>query len=268
MICVYADETGTCGIQHKTGKEPAPGVYGYLATPKMWEAFQDDWKATLVKYEVPYFHFRELNRAGRTKPKSPYHGWSDERVDDFIHEMAIVASRGPIPFGGNASVLMLPERSLDEIYAGALRRFFCDFTDQMNEHFPEEKGRASFFFSQIGDANWKSILVKELTSAKITDRRIGEYFFVDHKDDSGIPCQAADLFAYVNRQITETMYQARRPVPQRILDIVISRHAYPKGHPFKVLSTLEEGVWEGLIKEMRDQKRNMEITRRIVGDPP
>jgi hypothetical protein len=61
MIAVYADETGTGGIP-KSGKEPAPGIYGYLVTPEHWEQFRLRWKATLDKHAAPYFHFCELNR--------------------------------------------------------------------------------------------------------------------------------------------------------------------------------------------------------------
>jgi hypothetical protein len=34
----------------KSKKEPAPGVYGYLATSEMWEIFKKDWKAMLDQY--------------------------------------------------------------------------------------------------------------------------------------------------------------------------------------------------------------------------
>jgi hypothetical protein len=47
MIVVYADETGTGKVL--SGKEPAPGVYGYLATPEMWETFRNEWKSALAQ---------------------------------------------------------------------------------------------------------------------------------------------------------------------------------------------------------------------------
>ncbi len=36
---VYSDETGTGGVP-ATGEEPAPGVYGLLATTEMWDGFR------------------------------------------------------------------------------------------------------------------------------------------------------------------------------------------------------------------------------------
>jgi hypothetical protein len=64
MIVVYADETGTQGLK-KGGKEPAPGVYGFLANLKTWNGFRRVWSKALQEYGVNYFHFRELNPSGR-----------------------------------------------------------------------------------------------------------------------------------------------------------------------------------------------------------
>ena len=88
----------------KGGKEPAPGVYGFIETPEYWEGFQEKWNAGLRKYNVPYFHFRELNPPERAKARNPYYNWDKERVDDFIYDMAIIASEKALPFGGNASI--------------------------------------------------------------------------------------------------------------------------------------------------------------------
>jgi hypothetical protein len=83
MIVVYADESGTGGIP-KSGKEPAPTICGFLATPEMWDKFRLDWKSALNDHKAPYFHFRELDRNEWKNKKSRFHGWDDARVDDFI----------------------------------------------------------------------------------------------------------------------------------------------------------------------------------------
>ena len=90
QIVVYADESGTHGAG---GKEPAPGVYGFIATVEYWEKFCLEWTALLKSYDVPYFHFRELNKSERAKPGNPYHGWDHDFTDDFIHDLAMVATR-------------------------------------------------------------------------------------------------------------------------------------------------------------------------------
>ena len=73
--------------------------------------------------------------------------------------MAIVASNGPIPFGGNASVKMIfgenpTKLQLNKIYKRAFYRFFSDFKDAMNEHFPSGTGKVSFIFSEIENKEW------------------------------------------------------------------------------------------------------------------
>ncbi|HEX3720602.1 MAG TPA: hypothetical protein VH595_21845 [Verrucomicrobiae bacterium] len=87
MLAVYADETGTHGLK-EGGKEPAPGVYGFIATPNYWDGFRHKWSAGLAKHGASYFHFNELTRPARKDPQNPYHDWSDDRVDDFIYDMA------------------------------------------------------------------------------------------------------------------------------------------------------------------------------------
>jgi hypothetical protein len=270
MLEVYADETGTGGVP-KSGKEPAPGLYGFLATVEMWGRFRKEWRSALDRYGTPYFHFRELNPSEREKRKNPYHGWNNDRLDDFIHDMAIVASNGPIPFGGNASVKMIfgenpTKLQLNKIYKRAFYRFFSDFKDAMNEHFPSGTGKVSFIFSEIENKEWISILNRTIKDARNHDPRIGELTFVSFKDFQGIPCQAADLFAYINRQNSANMYEAGHQLPPRILDIIIGRHVFPKGHPCYELQKLNNDEWRELIADMRREKRNLEISWKILGE--
>jgi hypothetical protein len=191
MIVVYADETGTGGIP-KSGKEPAPGVCGYLATPEMWEQFRILWQSTLEKNEADYFHFRELDKSERLKDGTHYFGWDDFEVDDFIYDMAFTVSCCPIiPFGGNAAVKMVhgdnpTPRDLDETYHRTFSTFFVDFGLQMNQHFPNEKEKVTFFFSDIDNESWISILNRRIKSAQKADKRIAEYAFIDPKSGRGI----------------------------------------------------------------------------------
>jgi hypothetical protein len=270
-IIVYADETGTGGLQ-KNKKEPAPGVYGYLATSEMWEDFKKNWKAVLDQYGAPYFHFRELNKSERLKPKNPYHGWDNERADDFIYDVAIVASSGPIPFGGGESVKMRfgnqpTKQNLNTTYKYVFRTFFSDFSLTMDNHFSAEKDKVSFFFSGIDNSNWVSILNNSIEYARKVDGRIGGCEFVDPKKYEGIPCQAADLFAFVNRQNLETMYEAGYYLPQRILDLIIARRTFPESHPYSALARLNEDEWRWLVNDMRKMKMDFEISREILGEP-
>jgi len=247
-------------------------LYGFLATSEIWEGFRKKWTAALDKYGVPYFHFRELNPSERGKPKNPYHGWNNDRVDDFIYDMAIVASSGPIPFGGNASVKMIygksPTKShLNKIYKKAIYQFFSDFRAAMDEHYPLEKEKVAFYFSDIKNEEWISILNQTIKDARHHESRIGDCFFLRDKDHRGIPCQAADLFAYINRQNSANIYEAGHKLPLRILDLIIGRHAFPKGHPGYELCKLSDDSWQELIADMRRDKKEIEISYKILGEP-
>lgn len=272
MIVVYADETGTGGIP-RTGKEPAPGICGFLATPDMWEKFRSDWNAALKAHKAPYFHFRELDRNERKDPKCFFNGWNDTQVDDFIYEMAFVASTGPIPFGGNASVKMVhglnPKiEGLMETYYRAFNAFFDCFAITMNWHFPKEKGMVPFFFEKNRNEGWNKILCKIIKEKRKRDSRIGEYAQVESKSEIGIPCQAADLLAHINRQNNETIYEYQKYVPQRVLDIIVSRQAFPDWHPFSVLKKMSNQQWKDLISELRGRKKQFDLHHELIGTTP
>jgi hypothetical protein len=273
MIVVYADESGTGGIP-KSGKEPAPGICGYLATPEMWDGFIVAWKAMLAKHDAPYFHFRELSQESRLEPTNRFRDWRDNKVDDFIYDMALVASTIPIiPMGGNASVKMVhgdkpTTENLNETYHRAFGVFFEDFTLQMDEHFPTETSKVSFFFEENKNETWISILNSEIKLAKKNDSRIGEWTSVSDIDERGIACQAADLLAYVNRQNNETIYEGQSYVPQRILDIMLMRQSFPDWHPFSAIKTMSDADWKKLIDELRGLKKAFEMRHFLAGTKP
>jgi len=266
MIVVYADETGT-GDVPKSGKEPSPGVYGFLATPDNWEIFRQQWKAMLAKHKACFFHFREATPAGRKDPKSHYYGWSDDQADNLIYDMAYVASLGPIPFGGGVAQKRF--NSKKEAYESAFDAFFGDFADRMDNHFPNEKEQVSFFFDKNGSKEWISILDSQIEIAWQRDNRIAkEYTPIDDKTDRGMPCQAADLFAFVNRQNLESCYSVDRYLNQRILDIIVGRKGFVGMHPFSPLSTMPDEKWYVLIQDMRKRKKEFDLARRKLGLKP
>jgi hypothetical protein len=266
MIALYADETGTGGIP-KSGKEPSPGFYGFLATTEEWEQFILRWKKMLKKHnDAKYFHFRELDKGYRQKHKDcPFHDWTDDQIDDFIYDMAFVASTGPIPIGGNASEKRLGK---EEAYEKALYNFFEDFTLQMDKHFKDEKGQVSFFFSANENQEWIAVLNKTMKEAWRRDKRIAhEYTPIDPKSEHGFPCQAADLLAHVNRQNMEPIYDQDIILPQRILDLVVGRKNYVGDHVFSPLATMDDVAWYNLIQDMRAMKKDFEISKVILGEP-
>jgi hypothetical protein len=265
MIAAYSDETGTGGIP-KSGKEPAPGVYGFLATPEYWEQFRLKWKAMLDTHGAPYFHFCELNpEFQRQNPDNVFSKWDDERKDNFIHDMAFVAGSGPIAFGGNA-----PQKQRENAqiaYGEAFDNFFADFTGQMNVHFPSEKETTTFFFANNEDDSWRNILDSKIKLAWQRDARIAkEYRMIDpynSTDGRGMPCQAADLLAFVNRQNISTIYDEGLK-HCRILDIIIGRKAVTEG-ALEPLRNMEDGEFYDLIQDMRQAKKKFDGARQRIG---
>jgi hypothetical protein len=269
MLAVYADETGTHGLK-KGGKEPAPGVYGYIATPEYWETFRRSWSSGLAKYNAPYFHFRELNPPERKKPGNPYFGWDNARVDDFIYDMATIASEKAIPFGGYASIKRNQgegARSYAKTYKLAFEQFFEDFDTTMHEHFKEQNDRVSFFFDENENEEWIGILNTNIKAAQNRNPRIAGWTSVKSKEERGMPCQAADLFAYRNRQTAETIYELDRYISLRLLDLIIGRNGFPVNHPANKLSTMSFDDWSGLVGTLRFEKWLIETPRRPDGKP-
>lgn len=274
MLVVYSDETGTGGIP-KTGEEPAPGVYGWLATPEMWEDFRDKWKAGLALFDVPYFHFSELNPNVRQTKGHPYSRLDRNRVDDFIYEMAVISSSGPIPFGGNVSQRLTIGPSPDSFQTAAMYRemfydFFADYKDVMDVYFPKETGKTSFFFSDIDNDVWIRILNQVMKDVRQNNPSIaGEYTPIDPYSERGMPCQAADLFAYVNRQNSANIYKSGRVLRPRLLDLIIARQLY-RVHPVLcILPQMPESEWRALVTDMRKQKREFEEKHiEIAGKKP
>ncbi|MGA2544543.1 MAG: hypothetical protein ABSG78_23585 [Verrucomicrobiota bacterium] len=266
QIVVYADETGTQGIQ-PGGKEPAPGVYGFMDTVDSWGRFRVEWVEALKKHHAPYFHFRELHPKLRSEKKRQFYGWSDQMVDDFIHDMAIVASRTAVPFGGNTSEKYLAVgKTRPEIYAIIFHQFFKDFISSLDAHRPNFTGRASFFFDDNKNEEWIAVLNTVIKSWQEKDQRIGEYAAVKMKEERGIPCQAADLLAYLSRQGSETVYETNQYHGSRVLDMIINRSAFTKDNPRHKLALMPDSQWIELIKTLREAKREWEISPESITD--
>jgi hypothetical protein len=269
MLVVYADETGTGGIA-RDGKEPAPGVYAFLACAETWDVFRKQWQSGLDFFGVKYFHFRELNPTARKEPRNPYHGWSNDKVDDFIYHMALIAGSGPVPLGGNVSQKMTVGPNLDKwgrkkLYRKVFYTFFDDFKITMEEQFPNESEKVSFIFSEITNDDWMVVLSQVIKDVRNHNPAIGEYSFIEPYSERGIPCQAADLFAFVNRQNSSNMYKDGHVRRMRILDLIIGRHAFPKSHHGYALRTIPQNEWRELVMDMRKQKKEFESQNQQAG---
>lgn len=261
MLTVFADETGTGGLQ-ADGKEPAPGVYGVIATPEYWQTFCREWSDGLKKHDAPYFHFCELSPVGRKDERSAFFGWGNERADDFIYDMAIIATTKAIPFGGSASEKKLGR---PKSYKAAFDMFFCDFRNVMKDFYPKYRDKVSFFFSDFENEPWLLILNRAGKDAQHRDSRITELDFVNHKTYNGLPCQAADLFAYKNRQTMETAYDSGHYNSMKLLDFMFSRTGSRADHPLAKLRTLSDSEWRDMVNKLRNERKIFELENNAPG---
>src|SRR6266436_1804540 len=107
---VYVDEAGK---HDKTGKQIGSGcvvVSGWVDWRDNWAEFCIQWQSILDKYHTTKFHFQEwayasrIVRSGRSPSSSfddnPYKGWSWEKLDSFLYELAAIAGGGQKLFVG------------------------------------------------------------------------------------------------------------------------------------------------------------------------
>ena len=267
-IVAYCDESGTHDLTGK-GKGSNPCVCGYIATVEYWAKFRQEWGAVLNAYTVPYFHFRELNKSERSKPANPHHGWDDERADDFIHDLAIIAGREAVPFGGNESFRHIKQQNrLGSPYTTAFERFFNDFDEAVSEHWPTSNEPIEFVFEQNTNSQWLAAIRDAFSRRRKKDKRIGEMTFSTKLDPiHGVQLQAADMIAYANRQVAERTFEEQKPQHPRILDLILFKNAHVKGHPQNWGAGLSPGLWEHMIKMLREDRKMRDITNVIMGLP-
>lgn len=78
MFWSFFDEAG--GADHQF-----IAVCGWLAEREAWKEFEADWKAMLARFDVPYFHMKEVAQF-----RGPFAKWYANRAerDEFIKEAA------------------------------------------------------------------------------------------------------------------------------------------------------------------------------------
>jgi hypothetical protein len=134
MLSVYADESGTHDPGFNKPGARVPVISGFIDTVENWKIFCNNWKALLDEYKVPYFHFREI-KWERMNPKSPYCGRSDDKIDDFIYDMAMVAGKTAIPVGGHCDGgKSLSLQKGENPYETTFREFFNSVVAAINTH--------------------------------------------------------------------------------------------------------------------------------------
>jgi hypothetical protein len=217
-VVVYADESGT---HDKTGKLPGSKfsiVAGFAAFDHTWIKFCRDWEAVLIKYKIPYFHFKEFadKKNSAKNPQWDYYDWSEQKRHDFLMELAKVAGDGnKIPIGGaynnveyQKTTENIRSQKLDIPYDKnphkyCINEFFLSFYGELEILWPSLTAPITFFFDHSDDPEWKAAIHEGFDFYRAKDSRLREISFADKKQKPHLPLQAADMIAYRCRQVME-----------------------------------------------------------------
>jgi hypothetical protein len=252
---IYADES-------YTGK--ASTLCGFIAAPEYWTNFSRRWNAVLNSYRAPYFHFREfVDKENRWKiPRNPYLSWSEKRRESFLYELAIVLSEEAVPVGGTLDLKNFRTSGLEgDTDEGLIYQFYTSVGDALIRHWPNFGGELLFVFDETDNANWKATLNTIHRSLQNADNGVRDLHFKN--DVTCPPLQAADLYAYSTRQISERYYeQGKTKQVKRTLDWILSKNQYPK---FKAMYSPDQ--WETLVKNVLADRKHKKALWARQGEP-
>lgn len=258
-ITAYVDESGR---HDRTGKQIGSGkvvVAGWVDWRDNWEKFCNQWKSVLRKYDVRYFHFSEWADASavarNVRPPSssfsgnPYKGWSLDKLDAFLYEMAELAGGGQKLFVGGfistkdfVEAKKYPEYSrfapAPDPYQACLNQFFESFATEVRQQWPYWKEPVAFVFDHNDDSEWNHTVQSAFAASKRRDHRIAKLTFEDSKILPHLPLQAADMLCYRMRQIAEKFTDSKiLPNPSRLDDLLI-KPCFERATPSYLQATL------------------------------
>ncbi|MBC8030852.1 MAG: DUF3800 domain-containing protein [Pyrinomonadaceae bacterium] len=220
MIWGYMDETG----HSKDERQRFNGMAGLIAPADHWEQFERDWKRTLRKAHVPYFHMKDFEHSEKaaqsTKSKNPFKGWKPadkERLfakllkhmqdahafplgaslcmDDFRRLTPAQQAMFDDPYYmGFCSTLAYASGFLDKVGAASTERAAIIFDNQV-----EFRHRALEFFEKA--YNQESFIKRRINSPNFGDMR------------EVVPLQAADIVAYeLYKEHDRRLYRPDDPI--------------------------------------------------------
>lgn len=83
----YCDESGKA----EDPKCKVISLAGFMAPRHDWRAFEEAWKAALIRHRVPFLHMRLLD-----KRRGPYNKWCDEQVKALLSDLIGVIQRSQL----------------------------------------------------------------------------------------------------------------------------------------------------------------------------
>ena len=190
-------------------------IAGWFAHVDDWARFCGHWQNALNEKHAPYLHMKELGTKARGDSESKFHGWSEERVRDFVDRMIPIITGSAI-FGITCAIdaarleemPALVQRQYQSPYVLAFQAFFeqvikvlCGETE-LQHNIPQSE-KCSLVFDQVDkEVNLEAhAAFNDWKRLKSDGNRFGTLAFVDSKPEGGIvshhflPLQAADLLA-------------------------------------------------------------------------
>jgi hypothetical protein len=221
---VIADESYRVDTTPKTAV-----VAAWITRPDALKWFADSWAGVLRQYDViDGFHFNEF--ADRKNhyfyETTQYDKWSDEKGDDYLFDLALVACEMGWPIGG-CSTLRAGEDDTDLIWR-TTGWFFHGVRQVMTQW--HHGDTADFIFDENDDPKWGQPITELLKMSKASGAPFGKRIYADDKDF--LPLQAADLYAYAVRQNTERYFKQGKldRLNARMLDMILEKNRHDLGN--------------------------------------
>jgi hypothetical protein len=226
QIIIFADESGT---HDQTGKKPGSAttvVGGYFAWKDDWSIFSDKWTGILKDHEAPHFHYSEIVRAlgiqdGTAQfdeikdKKNPFLNWTSEKIFQFLFSLARLIKDSPIySVGGFTNTVKFHESSnkgevpwntTPTIEDRWMYYFFGSVLREINRKMPYLTSPITLTFDQNTGSRWLAAINSAFHFCKSQDNRIVDFGFGDNKCNPNKPLQAADMYVYRSRQITNKL---------------------------------------------------------------
>lgn len=223
LVC-YADETGVHDATGKHHGAEVAAVAGYLSWKEDWAVFTPLWQAVLDRYGVAVFHMAEFANEKKCAQdcESPYHNWSRDQRDRFVHELIPIARDNALAgFSGLISVRdydrLMPEelkKGVVHPYYFCFQLFFDTVLESVRNKFdgPFAEGeQVAFFFDQQDEFGPKALeMYKQIHLARDAENRMGAISFVDSRRCP--PLQAADLLAFRTRKTLSRSLKGDSPL--------------------------------------------------------
>jgi hypothetical protein len=238
---VYADETGT-----HDGADVI-GLSGLMDSKGHWDKFNGKWNKVLKKYGPPYFHYREFRLNANTQPGDTYYGWTLEKRNEYLFELAMIVGETAVPVGGAWPTDHNKKQGIEgNPFDKTIRAFYKSTIDMINKHWPEYNDRVLFIFDGGSQKKWRDALNDVHAEAKKWDSRVGGILLADDKDPSHIALQGADLSAIRMRNHVRGYLETNGQIFDiDIIDFVVSKNVDPQ------FRNLPKATYEKLIRDMR-----------------